>query len=76
MQCSTEELVIEDVEERLKIKRLYWTMKKICESNLPATNGSGLVPLSREVPSSSGRPYLKSLMEPSAGSLAKYNCFA
>ena len=42
MQCSTEEVVIEDFEECLKIKRLYWTVKKICESNLPDINGPGL----------------------------------
>lgn len=42
MQCSIEEVVIENIEERLEIKGLCWTIKKICESNPPAITGPGL----------------------------------
>ena len=42
MQCSTEEVVIEDVEERLDSEGLYWTVRKMCESNPPAITGPGL----------------------------------
>ena len=43
MQSSTEEVVIEDVEERLEIEELYWTVKEICEINLLAINDPDLV---------------------------------
>ena len=44
MQCSTEkeEVVIEDIEERLEIEELDWTLKKICKGYLPAINGPHL----------------------------------
>ena len=42
MRGSVEEVVIEDVEERMEIKGLYWTVKKMCESNPPAITGPGL----------------------------------
>lgn len=42
MQCLTEEVVVEDVKECLKIDGLYWTAMEICQNDPLAIKSRGL----------------------------------